>query len=131
MGCDTAAPTATVAPVPAATATSDVGGSAPTIATTDATATTRIIDGDPSPTSADSAAAPTATTSSTSQAAACIKLDLNSATEAQLMTIPNFSSRWVREFMEYRPYVSIQQFRKELGKYVDQTQVAEWEKYVY
>ena len=37
----------------------------------------------------------------------------------------------VREFEEYRPYVSIQQFRKEIGKYVDQAQVAEYEKYVY
>jgi len=37
----------------------------------------------------------------------------------------------VREFMEYRPYVSIRQFRQEIGKYVDDTQVAEYEKYVY
>ena len=37
----------------------------------------------------------------------------------------------VREFGEYRPYVSIQQFRKEIGKYVDAAQVAEYEKYVY
>ena len=37
----------------------------------------------------------------------------------------------VREFQEYRPYVSIQQFRKQIGKYVDETQVAEYEKYVY
>ena len=37
----------------------------------------------------------------------------------------------VREFVEYRPYISIQQFRKEIGKYVDDAQVAEYEKYVY
>jgi radical SAM superfamily enzyme with C-terminal helix-hairpin-helix motif len=37
----------------------------------------------------------------------------------------------VREFMEYRPYISIQQFRQEIGKYVDDAQVAEYEKYVY
>jgi radical SAM superfamily enzyme with C-terminal helix-hairpin-helix motif len=37
----------------------------------------------------------------------------------------------LREFMEYRPYVSIQQFRQEIGKYVDDTQVAKYEKYVY
>ena len=36
-----------------------------------------------------------------------------------------------REFQEYRPYVSIQQFRKEIGKYVDDAQVAEYEKYVF
>ncbi len=48
-----------------------------------------------------------------------------------LATIPNFGDRMVREFGEYRPYVSIQQFRKEIGKYVDAAQVAEYEKYVY
>src|SRR6185503_11601035 len=65
-------------------------------------------------------------------AATCTKLNLNSLTEDQLMsTIPNFSTRMVREFFEYRPYVSIQQFRREIGKYVDQNQVAEWEQYVF
>jgi radical SAM superfamily enzyme with C-terminal helix-hairpin-helix motif len=67
-----------------------------------------------------------------SQPASCAKLNLNTLTEESLMaTIPNFSSRMVREFFEYRPYVSIQQFRKEIGKYVDVSQVAEYEKYVY
>jgi len=37
----------------------------------------------------------------------------------------------VREFMEYRPYVSVQQFRREIGKYVSAEQVAEYEKYVF
>lgn len=48
-----------------------------------------------------------------------------------MSTIPGFSARMVREFLEYRPYISIQQFRKEIGKYVDAEQVAAWEKYVY
>jgi radical SAM superfamily enzyme with C-terminal helix-hairpin-helix motif len=62
----------------------------------------------------------------------CVKLNLNDLTEDELMsTIPNFTSRMVREFFEYRPYVSIQQFRREIGKYVDETQVTEWEQYVY
>lgn len=60
------------------------------------------------------------------------KLNLNTVTGDELLaTIPNFGSRMVREFGEYRPYVSIQQFRKEIGKYVDEAQVAEYEKYVY
>ncbi len=37
----------------------------------------------------------------------------------------------VHEFEEYRPYRSILQFRKEIGKYVDQAQVAEYEKHVF
>jgi DNA uptake protein ComE-like DNA-binding protein len=62
----------------------------------------------------------------------CVKLDLNTLTESDLMaTIPDFSSRMVREFFEYRPYVSIQQFRREIGKYVDEIQVADYEQYVY
>lgn len=72
------------------------------------------------------------TPETTDQTAACTLLNLNTVTEAELMaTIPNFSSRMVREFMEYRPYVSIQQFRREIGKYVDAATVAEYEKYVY
>jgi len=67
-----------------------------------------------------------------SAAAAAARLNLNEVTEDQLLsTIPNFSSRMVREFMEYRPYVSIQQFRKEIGKYVSVEQVAAYEQYVY
>lgn len=62
----------------------------------------------------------------------CAKLNLNEATAEQLTaTIPNFSSRMVREFLEYRPYVSIQQFRREMGKYIDASQIAEYEQYVY
>lgn len=64
--------------------------------------------------------------------AACTLLNLNTVTEEELLsTMPNFSNRMVREFFEYRPYVSIQQFRREIGKYVDDAQVAEWEQYVY
>ena len=36
-----------------------------------------------------------------------------------------------REFQEYRPYTTIAQFRKDIGKYVDAAQVAEYEKYFY
>ena len=64
--------------------------------------------------------------------ATCAKINLNEATEADLMAgVPGFSSRMVREFFEYRPYASIREFRQEIGKYVDEAQVAEYEKYVY
>src|SRR5436190_1923713 len=47
------------------------------------------------------------------------KLNLNTVSADELKkTIPNFPDRMVGEFQEYRPYVSIQQFRKEIGKYV-------------
>jgi DNA uptake protein ComE-like DNA-binding protein len=72
------------------------------------------------------------TPENTTQPAACDMLNLNTVAEAELLaTIPGFSARMVREFLEYRPYVSIRQFRQEIGKYVDENQIAEYEKYVY
>jgi DNA uptake protein ComE-like DNA-binding protein len=60
------------------------------------------------------------------------KANLNTASgDDFIAAVPGLGNRMVREFMEYRPYISIQQFRKEIGKYVDDTQVAEYEKYVY
>ena len=60
------------------------------------------------------------------------KLNLNTASEAEFMAaIPGFGKRMAHEFEEYRPYRSIQQFRREIGKYVDAAQVAEYEKYVF
>ena len=37
----------------------------------------------------------------------------------------------VHEFMEYRPYVSISQFRKEMAKYVDAEKIAGYEQHLY
>jgi DNA uptake protein ComE-like DNA-binding protein len=60
------------------------------------------------------------------------KLNVNTASGADLMsTIPNFSNRMVHEFEEYRPYRSIQVFRREIGKYVPPAVVAEYEKYIF
>jgi len=89
--------------------------------------------------SACASAAPTATTSnnntSSNQAidtSNVVKLNLNTLTGDDLLTtIPGFPNRMTREFLEYRPYASIQQFRREIGKYVGDAQVAEYEKYVY
>jgi hypothetical protein len=36
----------------------------------------------------------------------------------------------LHEFHEYRPYTSLEQFRKEIGKYVDAKEVARLERYV-
>ncbi len=59
------------------------------------------------------------------------RLNLNSATGDEFLTIPDMNNRMVREYMEYRPYVSVLQFRQEIGKYVGDAQVAAWEPYVY
>jgi radical SAM superfamily enzyme with C-terminal helix-hairpin-helix motif len=58
-------------------------------------------------------------------------MDLNSASSNAFNTIPGMSRRMVREFEEYRPYTSIEQFRREMGKYVDDNEVARLERYVF
>lgn len=59
-----------------------------------------------------------------------IPLNLNTATDAELMTIPGMTSRMVHEFEEYRPYLNWEQFRREIGKYADDDEVARLESYV-
>ncbi len=53
-----------------------------------------------------------------------IPLKLNTATEADFMTIPGVGKRMAHEFDEYRPWKSREQFQKEIGKYVDAKEVA-------
>ena len=59
-----------------------------------------------------------------------VPLSLNSASEDDLMTIPGMTPKMVHEFEEYRPYSSMEQFRREIGKYVDADEVARLESYV-
>jgi radical SAM superfamily enzyme with C-terminal helix-hairpin-helix motif len=60
-----------------------------------------------------------------------VPMDLNSASSDAFVSIPGMSKRMVHEFEEYRPYTSIEQFRREIGKYVDENEVARLERYVY
>lgn len=57
-------------------------------------------------------------------------LDLNSATPEEIELIPGVGPRMRHEFEEYRPYTSLEQFRREIGKYVDEAEVARLEKFV-
>ena len=57
-------------------------------------------------------------------------LDLNSASAEEIMLIPGVGPRMQHEFEEYRPYRGIEQFRREIGKYVDDAEVARLERYV-
>jgi DNA uptake protein ComE-like DNA-binding protein len=59
-----------------------------------------------------------------------VPMNLNSASGAAFMTIPRMTQRMVHEFEEYRPYTSFEQFRREIGKYVDQKEVARFERYL-
>ncbi len=57
-------------------------------------------------------------------------IDLNTASEEDILSIPGVGSRMEHEFKEYRPYQNIAQFRREIGKYVDDKEVARLERYV-
>ena len=71
-------------------------------------------------------------TGNPSNGASRAKLNLNTASESDfLAAIPGLGNRMVHEFEEYRPYRSIQQFRKEMEKYVAPKQIAEYETYVF
>ena len=60
-----------------------------------------------------------------------VHLNLNTATREQILLIPNAGPRMVREFQEYRPYKALAQFHREIGKYVDDTELARLEQYVF
>jgi DNA uptake protein ComE-like DNA-binding protein len=59
-----------------------------------------------------------------------VQIDLNTASDADILSIPGLGNRMVREFKEYRPYKAIEQFRREMGKYVSKEEVARMERYV-
>jgi len=59
-----------------------------------------------------------------------VPLDINTASDADILTIPGVGARMLREFKEYRPWRSFEQFRREIGKYVDAKEVARLERYV-
>jgi DNA uptake protein ComE-like DNA-binding protein len=59
-----------------------------------------------------------------------VPMDLNTASDEDLLTIPGLGNRMLREFKEYRPYKGIEQFRREIGKYVKPPEVARLERYI-
>ena len=59
-----------------------------------------------------------------------VPIDLNTATRQEIMAVPGMDERMAHEFEEYRPYTSMDQFREEIGKYVDENEVARFERYV-
>ena len=59
-----------------------------------------------------------------------LPLSLNDASTEEILLIPGVDDRMAYEFEEYRPYVDMDQFRREIGKYVDEDEVARLERYV-
>jgi DNA uptake protein ComE-like DNA-binding protein len=59
-----------------------------------------------------------------------VPIDLNTASDEDILSLPGIGAHMLREFKEYRPYRNIEQFRREMGKYVDEHEVARMERYV-
>ena len=59
-----------------------------------------------------------------------VPINLNTAADAEILLIPMVGNRMLREFKEYRPYTALAQFHREIGKYVDETELARLEQYV-
>ena len=59
-----------------------------------------------------------------------IPVYLNTAIDADILSIPGAGPRMVREFKEYRPWKTKEQFEKEIGKYVGAGEVARLWRYV-
>jgi DNA uptake protein ComE-like DNA-binding protein len=64
---------------------------------------------------------------------AFVHLNLNTTTADEILMIPNVGKRMVHEFEEYRPYKSLAQWRREIGKYFPNNpqEVTRMEQYVF
>lgn len=60
-----------------------------------------------------------------------VPLNLNTASEEEFKMVPGVGEKMAHEFEEYRPYKKVAQFRREMGKYVDDAEIARYEKYVF
>ena len=59
-----------------------------------------------------------------------IPVNLNTASDEDILSIPGAGPRMVREFKEYRPWKTREQFDKEIGKYVGPKETARLWRYV-
>ena len=59
-----------------------------------------------------------------------VPVNLNSATREEIALIPGMTDRMIGEFLEYRPYADMNEFDREIGKYVDEAEVARFRNYV-
>lgn len=59
-----------------------------------------------------------------------VPVNLNTATKDELKLIPGMTEKMEHEFEEYRPYGDMSDFDREIGKYVDEAEVARFKNYV-
>ena len=58
-----------------------------------------------------------------------VPVNLNTASEDAIKLIPGMTPKMVQEFLEYRPYADMAEFDREIGKYVDEAEVARLRSY--
>ena len=59
-----------------------------------------------------------------------VPVDLNDQSEEAVALIPGMTDRMIHEFEEYAPYEDMAEFDREIGKYVDEEEVARLRTYV-
>ena len=59
-----------------------------------------------------------------------VPVNLNEASREEIELIPGMTERMVHEFEEYRPYEDLNEFNREIGKYVEEAEVARFRNYV-
>ena len=59
-----------------------------------------------------------------------IPINLNTASDEDILSIPGAGQKMVHEFKEYRPWKTKEQFDKEIGKYVGPKETARLWRYV-
>ena len=60
-----------------------------------------------------------------------VPVELNTSSEDDIKALPGIGNKMTHEFLEYRPYKNLAQFRKEIGKYVDERELNRLERFVY
>jgi len=60
-----------------------------------------------------------------------VPVELNTSSEDDIKALPGIGKKMTHEFLEYRPYKNLAQFRKEIGKYVDDKELSRLERFVY
>jgi DNA uptake protein ComE-like DNA-binding protein len=60
-----------------------------------------------------------------------VPVELNTSSEDDVKALPGIGKKMTHEFLEYRPYKNLAQFRKEIGKYVDDKELSRLERFVY
>ena len=60
-----------------------------------------------------------------------VPINLNQASREEILLVPGVGPRMAHEFEEYRPYRGLAEFHREIGKYVDDDEVARLAKFVF